>query len=386
MTASINESVNVQQSEGLHGQVNSQVQTVENIVSEAVNHATMEETAKVEQLDLLQSMRITTETEVKPETYSLSVDGVGIFAIGDIHALKGKQKSGKSSVLKVLTAALLGNYQFRIKSELKEPIVLFIDTEQQQCDVSFILSEVKSMTGIDDKYINSHLLLFSFRRRSYDTLLADTRLLIGEYRPQVVFIDGLVDYIQSFNDEMQSRELIHELLVICEQQSCAIVCVLHENKGNDDANMRGHLGTVLAQKSGNVLQCKKNAQGIINVSCPDSRHSKMPEWNIYFDEDGHIADGDMMKENEDQANKKRLEDKRRAQKEKTEKERLDVAISIIESCNGSIQRGFLNSTLASRLGLSRPTISKFISQMVNDGKLIETNGGIKAPNNSDTQL
>ena len=67
---------------------------------------------------------------------------------------------------------------------------------------------------------------------------------------------------------------------------------LWQEQGRDDENMRGHLGTVLSQKAGTVLQCQKSKSGIINVTCPDARHGTMPRWTIRFDQDGHLADTD----------------------------------------------------------------------------------------------
>ena len=84
------ENENVQQPEVLTGQVNNQAKTVADIVGEAVNQPTEEEQAKAERLDFLDGLRITTQTEVPPEQPVLSLDGVGFFALGDIHALKGK--------------------------------------------------------------------------------------------------------------------------------------------------------------------------------------------------------------------------------------------------------------------------------------------------------
>ena len=132
---------------------------------------------------------------------------------------------------------------------------------------------------------------------NYETLLGDTRMLIERVQPQVVLVDGVVDYVASFNDEMLSRQLINELMLMAQDYHCAIVCVLHENKASDDENMRGHLGTVLAQKAGTVLQCHKSKQGIITVSCPDSRHGAMPEWSICYDAQGHMHDADEVKTN-----------------------------------------------------------------------------------------
>ena len=102
-----NEIENVQQTEGLTGQVNSQVQTVDDIVSEAVNQPSAEEQYKERLRQVLRETRIRSDTEVPPEEYSLEVDGKGIFALRDIHAIKAKQKAGKTTALKVFIAALL---------------------------------------------------------------------------------------------------------------------------------------------------------------------------------------------------------------------------------------------------------------------------------------
>ena len=372
----VNSLQNVQQTGGLTGHVNSQVQTINDIVSEAVNQPTAEEKARKERLSLLEASRITTATEVKSEAYALSIDGVGFFALNDLHALKGKQKSGKSAVLKVCTAALLNGQQFRLKSELEEPVVLFIDTEQQTADVKLIIDGVKHMTGCEDDYIDKHLLLYSLRRLSYDTLLSDTRLLIEKHRPQVVFVDGLVDYVASFNDEVMSRQLIHDLLLLCEENECAIVNVLHENKAADDENMRGHLGTVLSQKAGSVLQCRRAKSGIIGVTCPDARHGTMPAWNIRFDVEGHILDADAEHQQEVKAAREKRDAQRQAERDLIVKGRLDTALSIIRMHNGSVLRSELTSILVERLKLSRPVISSFISQMLKDGKLFESNKNI----------
>lgn len=365
----LTENVNVQQTEGLSGQVNSQVQAVQGIVGEAVNQKTEQE----ERLELLQGFRVTTQTEVEPEAYTLSVDGVGFFARCDVHAVKGKQKSGKSAVLKVCAAALLRGQQFRVKSEEEELVVLHIDTEQQAADVKLVIDEVKQMTGLDDAYIDQHLHLFTLRRRSYDTLLEDLRLLIESLHPQVVFLDGVVDFIQSFNDEVLSRQLIRDLQMICEEHGCAIVCVLHENKATDDENMRGHLGTVLSQKAGSVLQCKKLKGGIINVSCPDARHGTMPAWNISFDREGHLINADAMHREEQKAAREQKAAKKKAAKELELQTRLDLFTRAIEFNGGSMLRGELTMKMAEKMGRDRTTVGRYLKELIEAGKLFENN-------------
>lgn len=329
---------------------------------------------------LLEQMRITSQTEVEPEAYCLTVDGKGFFALSDIHALKGKQKSGKSAVLKVCAAALLGGQQFRVKSELEQPVILFLDTEQQAADVKLIVDEVKCMTQCTDEYIDSHLFLYTLRRLNYETLISDTRLLIEQHHPQVVFIDGLVDYVSSFNDEVLSRQIIHDLLLLCEEHRCAIVNVLHENKASDDENMRGHLGTVLAQKAGSVLQCYKSKQGIIGVTCPDSRHGAMPDWHIQFDDEGHICSADERWLEEQQKRSQDQTERNQAKRQERDRQRLDTALSIIRENDGHVARKTLKETLMQRLNVGDSTAQKIIKENVGC-RLSEVNGQIQDSEN-----
>lgn len=344
--------------------IENQARTVEDIVSEAVNQPTEAELAKAERLAALSSLRITTSTEIEPEQCALSVDDVGIFALRDIHAIKGKQKSGKSSVMKVLMSALLCGGMFRIRRMIDEPVVLFLDTEQKAEDVKLVISKLKEMTECNDGYIDSHLFLYNLRRLSYDTLLQDTRLLIEKHRPKVVFIDGLVDYVASFNDEVLSRELIQELLKLCDEFNCAIVNALHENKSSDDENMRGHLGTVLGQKAANVLQCQKSKGGLITVSCPDSRHETMPAWSIRYDETGIIVDAEeWVRQEQEQKQKSRLEMNLERQR-KVEEERVATIRRIIQNAGGCTSRKELKLRLMENLKVGESTAQRIIKDFL----------------------
>jgi len=277
---------------------NTKMTLVDNMISQAVEQPTAEEQAAQERQQELEErrkalakLRIMSTTEVRPEEPTLTVDGVGLFARDDIHAIKGKQKCGKTSALKVCISAWMQGQQFRVVSPLKQPRVLFLDTEQKQSDVKLIVTDVLQMTGLEAGYVDSQLAVYALRRRDFQLLLDDMRLLISDFQPDVVIIDGIVEFVASFNDESMAKQLIHELLCVSEDRHCAIVCVLHTNKADDDHNMRGHLGTMLAQKAGTVLECKK-LSGIITVSCSDARHLEMPDWSISFDDDGHLLDAD----------------------------------------------------------------------------------------------
>ncbi len=345
--------------------------------SEAEQQQARQAAQQEEQRRQLAAMRIMSSTEVRPEEPALTVDEVGVFALGDLHAVKGKQKCGKTSALKVCLAAWLSGSQFRVRSGLAEPRVLYLDTEQKSSDVKLIVTDVMRMTGMAADYVDTHLAVYALRRRDFNLLKDDMRLLIDDYRPHVVIVDGIVEFVASFNDEALAKALIHELLAVCEERWLAMVCVLHTNKADDDHNMHGHLGTMLAQKAGTVLECKKLGS-VITVTCSDARHSEMPDWSIMFDDDGGIVDADEQRRLALEQHRQQMLQRRQEASEQKQKERLDYALLCIRDNGGSISRKQLTEMLVKRFELERTSVSRFITQHVQSGDLFEVKKQISA--------
>lgn len=368
------ESVNVQQQNIAGGQVNNQAQLVNTIVGEAVNQPTAEEQKENERREALAQLLVQSSTEVQPEEYALTVDGVGVFARNDIHAIKGKQKCGKTTVLKVCIAAWLNGRQFRVASGFDEPRILYLDTEQKASDVKLIITDVMDMTGLSADFVDGHLKVYALRKRNYDMLLDDMKLLISDIKPDVVIIDGIVEFVASFNDEALAKALIHDLLQLSEENRLAIVNVLHTNKADEDHNMRGHLGTMLSQKAGTVLECQKS-DAVITVKCSDARHAEMPEWSVMF-EDGHIVDADEQRRQFLEQRRIDQQQKRQEASEMEKQKRLDVCLRLVEKNGGVISRKQLTELLVNILHRKRPTVSNYITAWVKDGKLFEDNNGM----------
>lgn len=370
------ETDNVQQAESLTGQVGSQAVAVQDIVGEAVNEPSKEEVKVAERRKALSETLITLDTVVEPLRYSLSVDGVGVFSLLDIHGVKAKQKAGKTTMLKVCAAAWLRGEQFRVKSELEAPRVLWLDTEQNRPDVKQILTDIVEMTGVDADYITSHLHVHALRCCSYEGLYDLMVQAVIDFKPQVVIVDGIVEFVASFNDEAIAKKLMHDLQVMSQEHECAVVCVLHTNKADEDHNMRGHLGTMLAQKAGTVVECKKQG-GIISVTCSESRHQEMPEWSIMFDGEGHIVDADEQRQQFIEQRKADQQQKRKEETERKQKERLDYALKCIDDYGGSINKKQLIEIMMKKFELKRPSISNHLSMWINDHRIYDVNGMIQ---------
>ena len=382
------ETSNVQQTAG---QVNNQAQKMVNtIVGKAVNEPSAEEQRKEQLRQILRETRICTDTEVPPKEYSLQVDDKGIFALRDIHAVKAKQKAGKTTALKVMMAALLQGEKYRLKSLLENPKILFFDTEQSRTDTKQIILDVAQMTGLDTDAagetpayldINERVVLQSLRRCDQDDLLPVLHQAIEDEKPQVVFIDGIVEFVASFNDETLAKQLIKDLLVLCDEHNCAIVCVLHTNKADEDHNMRGHLGTMLAQKAATVLECfKEKGSSVITVKCSEARHEEPAEWSITFDTEGHIVDADDQRRQIREQIKADQQQRRLETLDKEKQERLKKCLSILTDKGGVVSRKQLTAILMKVFDRKRPTVATYITEWLKDGSLVEVNGIIQVSN------
>lgn len=322
-------------------------------------------------LKLWEGLRITTKTDV-PElepiikvSYNVEEKDdhkeseVGIFTKRDIHGIKAKQKQGKTTVLKVILAALLLGKMFRLKSCLENPKIFWLDTEQQPSDVKQILTDVGKMTGLSGSEIDEHVNLYPLRSRTYKTLLRELKVNVNAHRPDVVFIDGVVEFVQSFNDEIMSHDLIKDQKILANDCNCAIINVLHENKSSDDENMRGHLGSMLSQAASTVIQCVKSNNGTITAKNSEARHAPMPDWSVRYDDDC-IVDADEQAQKEKLLKQMSLKERQQAEKEERERKRKDAAVQMVRNNGGSITRDELKKKLMAKLELGDSTVQEII--------------------------
>ena len=183
------------------------------------------------------------------------------IGVRDISTIIGKAKSRKTFATGLLLASVAGNaiIQDRIKGSLPEDKrnVLFIDTEQAEYYAKNSSRRVLGLLNLDYKTDS----LPNFKAISLRRFNPHERLQIIEWliynTPDLgfVIIDGIRDLITSINDEEQATMITSKLLKWSTERMIHISCVLHMNKG--DNNARGHVGTELMNKSLTVLGVSK---------------------------------------------------------------------------------------------------------------------------------
>lgn len=204
----------------------------------------------------------------------------GLIAAANLHTLQGDKKAGKSAAgLALITAALKGGF-IGITPSRPDLSVLWIDTEQDRDTLRRKARAVLSMAGLDT--MPDRVKVVTLRGfGSTEELLKATLQAITETAPDFVFLDGVVDLCEAFNDEEKSRAVIRQLEAHAERYGCAILGLIHTNKTSRN-EARGHLGAILQQKSAEIYQVTKDGERTAKVAQPFSRFAPVPDFFFNF--------------------------------------------------------------------------------------------------------
>jgi hypothetical protein len=244
--------------------------------------------------------------------YMLEYNGVPFSTIGGLGAISGQKKNGKSFVLTQLMAAVLGNGCERTNLFLPglkvpertleylghEPRVLYVDTEMEKLNSAKVLRRVHWLCDWDMKYPNERFNVLWLKnmpkdgdKRPYKQRYDLIRLAIDTLSPDIVFIDGLRDLLASINDEESGTQILDELASMAEERHMCIWNALHQNpngKTDDDAKMRGWIGTELGNKVSDTLVSikSKTASGVtFTVKQQDARGKDLDDWKFQVTDD-----------------------------------------------------------------------------------------------------
>ena len=220
-------------------------------------------------------------------------ENYGLIAEGNLHTIKGLEKAGKSAMgLLLIVASLRGSF-LGIEAARPALRILWIDTEQDRATLRQKGHAVLDMAGLEKRPDN--LLILTLRGESVPDRLAFTIRAIRETAPDLVFLDGAVDLCLEFNDEKASRAVVNELTADSEKYGAAILCVIHTNRQKENIDnalkARGHLGTLLQQKSAEIYQVNKDrGEDRAEVKLERSRFAPVPDFAFKFT-DGFRLDG-----------------------------------------------------------------------------------------------
>ena len=194
-----------------------------------------------------------------PPKWTLSHNGVSFAKRGDLHIVGGKSGHGKTNFMSQIMATILcgrfGGMTCEISGE--QPTVLYIDTEQSLDDTIAIKNRVCTLAGLDYSVEQPRFCVACLR----ETTKAEDRYrqilqLIWDLKPTVVFLDGLLDIVNDYNDQIECSEIIRELMTVSTAMNISLWCVLHENPMTD--KLVGSLGSIAERKVTEVFVIRKH--------------------------------------------------------------------------------------------------------------------------------
>lgn len=240
----------------------------------------------IETKDGLQA-RIIDLTRPYPEiSYLFERDGHKCFSRGDIQAVKGKAKSGKTTFMVALLSAILEGENMAFKAIEVGCSAIYIDTEQNKINTVALTKKVHVQCGLSEKENHKRFTAINLRGDNPAERKVFIREAIETFKPDFVIVDGIKDLIEGgdINSPKESTETVQFLMTLTKEFDVAILTVLHENK--NDGNMRGHVGSELLNKCSEVWQVMKT-DDVFEVEQTENRNqpSKLIKYGFKFDDD-----------------------------------------------------------------------------------------------------
>ena len=209
-------------------------------------------------IDQLAMRRITANSQIPPHEFLFTWNGTPCYARGELVAVTGKAKSGKTYLNSLLMAACAGEGRLGLSRMSEKPLrVVWIDTEQSEDTTCEILRDrIGAMVGTMPDENLYHV--FNLRQIRWQDRILMVLSAIAIYQPDLVIFDGIRDVVGDINDYTEAQNTISQLLGVASEFHPCIVCVLHQNKAVEDKTLRGALGTELQNKSFETYECSKD--------------------------------------------------------------------------------------------------------------------------------
>jgi len=240
---------------------------------------------KLTTMEKLEMHHLTAQSDVPSHEFLYQWHGKPCFARGELVALTGKAKSGKTYVNSILMALaerkepLLG--LSRIGKDTPAYRVLWVDTEQSpDSTVEILRDRVGALIGHEPDPEQFHV--YNLRRVNWQERLSLVHAAIVMTGPDIVLFDGIRDVVGDINNYEEAQKVIDRLLSVASYSHACIVCVLHQNKAIEDKTLRGALGTELQNKSFETYECTKDiTTGTFTITQTATRKYDLPG-KIYF--------------------------------------------------------------------------------------------------------
>lgn len=183
-----------------------------------------------------------------------------IGSLGDFILFSGRPKAGKSKYISGCIAAALSRqdvFDMRIKLPDHKKGVVHFDTEQSKYSHYKMMQLILQLS--DTKDFPDHFKSYRCRSVSPSNILAMVEYYLkSNLNTGIVYLDGLLDTVDSMNDEKHSNHLKNWLKRITEEYNILLAGVIHRGFTNDKSI--GQVGSAGERAAQTVLIVEKNKE------------------------------------------------------------------------------------------------------------------------------
>ena len=240
----------------------------------------------------LDGYRIMSDTVVPEEDFLMKMFGRPCFPRGDLSAITGAEKCGKTFFTSMIMAATAAEGKvLELERSGEERLrVMWYDTEQCRTLTKGIFTQrVMQMvrhTDSTDGTDNTDFLVFNVRALTWQERMECLAEGIKAYKPDIVIVDNVCDLISNINEADECIQLIERLMQLAATYNCNISVVIHLNRSGEKRSLRGWLGTEILHKAFEVYCCKQVEEtDVLMVEQALTRKYKIAEELYYIIDD-----------------------------------------------------------------------------------------------------
>jgi hypothetical protein len=282
----------------------------------AVSEENPEKARQRQLLERFESLKVDVTKELAPPEVCLHLLSEGepiiLTTLGNLSLINGQAKSKKTFLVSIALAAACSNNsvlgRFRSSLPSGKRRVIFVDTEQSEYHVIKTAKRVMTMAGEN--------MPGTFEAYSLDEV-EDRAEMIDSLEAKIlttpdlgfIVIDNIRDFLDDPNDIKASNILVRKLKKLAKISKVHIMCVIHQNKNNDNAG--GWLGKEIVQKAESVISLTKDSKNpnMSIVKHTEAREKPFADFAFEIDIEGmpQIVEGWNCKDSNDNGLPKSLE-------------------------------------------------------------------------------
>jgi hypothetical protein len=200
------------------------------------------------------------------EQILFTIQGQNCGSIQNYCIISGLPKSGKSTFTTSIVASAFNTYDIfgmKLQTLPGRNKILYIDTESSEYDYYKHMARIKNVSNKLDLplFFDS----FCLRKENAETIiLMIEAYLINTPECSIIILDGLLDIVNNFNDEVECKKVVNFLKKITTIYNLLLIGILHT--GKNEGKTLGHLGSNTDRWAQSTLEVKKEESGSFTLS------------------------------------------------------------------------------------------------------------------------